>query len=223
VVIVPPDDTLEERAEAHGQPFNAKELVDQAKKHYASFKKDAEAWWRKAGPGSPDWRGFKRNMDDMGRETRRAARQAHRAVRNAHWSSHASPEIDYASHVLTMLMLPIFGLIIAALTVVWILAIISLVNTGAVFGWPLPVPIPLWAAILILIGIYSAVVGPLKMAIHGRGYLHDRRYYGWPGVLGGLVWLGCMILAFVLAYTYVPEVREFVANLPSILNQIVRR
>jgi phage shock protein PspC (stress-responsive transcriptional regulator) len=222
MVIIPPADTLEERAEAHGQPFNAQELVDQAKEHYANFKKDAEAWWRK-GPGSPDWKGFKRNMDDIGRETHRAARQARRAVRNAHWSFNASPEIDYASHVLTMLMLPIFGLIIGALTVVWILAIISLVNTGAVFGWPLPVPIPLWVAILILIGLYSAVVGPFKMAIHGRGYLHQRRYYGWPGLLGGLIWLGCMILAFVLAYTYVPEVRDFVANLPSMLNQIVRR
>jgi hypothetical protein len=119
-------------------------------------------------------------------------------------------------------MLPIFGLIIAALTVIWILAIISLVSTGAVFGWPLPVAIPLWAGILILIGLYSAVVGPFKMAIHGRGYLHEGRYYGWP-VLGGLVWLGCLILAFMLAYAYVPEVRDFVENLPSILNQIVRR
>ena len=76
---------------------------------------------------------------------------------------------------------------------------------------------------MILLAVYGALIGPFKMAFYGRGYFYLGRYYGWPGVLGGLVWLGCMILAFVFAYSYVPEVRDFVENLPSILNNAVRR
>jgi phage shock protein PspC (stress-responsive transcriptional regulator) len=88
MIIIPPADTLEEHAEAYGLPFNAQELVDQAMKQYANFKKDAGEWWRKAGPGSADWKWFKRNIKDAHRETYRAARQARRTVRNASWSSY---------------------------------------------------------------------------------------------------------------------------------------
>jgi phage shock protein PspC (stress-responsive transcriptional regulator) len=228
MIVIPPADTFEEQAEAHGKPFNAQELVDQARKHYADFKKDTETWWRKT--GSPDWEKFKQNMPewkrkmkDMPWETHRAARQARPRSAPRAPAPCASPQVDYASHVLSMVMFPIFGLVMAALTVVWILAIISVLNTGAVFGWPLPVAVPLWAAILVLIALYSALIGPFKIALQGRGYIHEGRYYGWPSVLGGLVWLGCMILAFVIAYAYVPEVREFVENLPSALSRLVRR
>jgi len=215
-IIIPPASTFEERAEAHGQPFNAQELVGQAKEYYSTFKKGAENWWRQT--GSRDWIHFKRNVR---KETDSAYRQACRAVRNAHWSFYASPEVDRALHVLTIVALPIFALIIAGLTVIWILAAISLVYTGAVFGWPLPVAVPLWVGILMLLALYAAVVGPFKMAFQGRGYYHGGRYYGWPGVLGGLVWLACVTLGFGFAYTYIPEVRDAVDNLPSILNHVV--
>ena len=215
MIVIPEAETFEQRAEAHGLPFNAQELVDEAKKHYSNFKKDAEQWWRRSGPGSPNWKLFNRNAR---REAHRAARQARRAFRSARWPVYPSPEVDPAMHVLSLVLLPVFGLVVAALTVLWILAIISLVNTGAVFGWPVPVAIPIWAAILILIALYSAIVGPFKMAFHGRGY-----YSGLPGVLGGMVWLACMVLAFAFSYTYIPEVREFVQNLPSTLNDLVRR
>ena len=210
MIIIPTAETSAETAEAYGLPFNAQELVDQAKKDYEKFKRD----WKTSGSG--DWREFKRNLRNLRRET-------HRAMRRAKWSFHASPDVDHVSHVLSVVALPIFGLIIAAFTVIWILAVISLVNTGAVFGFPLPVAVPLWAGILILLALYGVAVGPFKMAFHGRGYYYQGRYYGWPGVLGGLVWMACLILAFAYAYAYIPEVRDFVENLPSIVNNAVRR
>ena len=44
MVVVPHAATSEERAAAHGQPFNAQELIDQAKRNYTRFK------------GSRDWK-----------------------------------------------------------------------------------------------------------------------------------------------------------------------
>jgi phage shock protein PspC (stress-responsive transcriptional regulator) len=213
--VIPEADTLEECAEAHGQPFNAQGLVEEAKKHSSNFQKSAEDWWKKT--GSPDWRYFKRNFR---RESGRAAWQARRAMRRASFSFNPSPDVDHASHILAVVMLPFFGLVVAALTVVWIFAVISLVNTGAVFGWPLPLAVPLWVAILALLALYGAVVGPFRVALEGRGYFRGGRYYGWPGVVGGLVWLVCLALAFAFAYAYIPEVHALVDNVSA---QVVNR
>ncbi len=139
------------------------------------------------------------------------------------WAQGAPPpKMDNASQIVTAVMLPVFGIIIAVLTVIFILALISLVTTGAVLGWPVPVGIPLSAGILILVVLYSAVIGPFKAAFRGW-HRWEGRYYGLPAVWGGTVWLGCLILGFWLAFNYVPEVRYFVESLPSILNDLVRR
>ena len=64
--VIPPADTSEERAAAHGQPFNAQELIDRAKKNYADF------------TDSHDWR----------RRWRREQRAWRRQWRAARWQSH---------------------------------------------------------------------------------------------------------------------------------------
>ena len=221
MIIIPYAETSEERAEAYGLPFNAQELVDQARKHYANFKKDSEEWWRKSGPGGKDWKEWKRSMRRAAHQARRTARQT---ARQARWWAQGAPppKMDNASQIVTAVMLPVFGIIIAVLTVIFILALISLVTTGAVLGWPVPVGIPLWAGILILVVLYSAVIGPFKAAFRGW-HRWEGRYYGLPAVWGGTAWLGCLILGFWLAFNYVPEVRYFVESLPSILNDLVRR
>jgi len=216
MIIIPYAETSEERAEAYGLPFNAQELVDQARKHYANFKKDSEEWWRKSGPGGKDWKEWKRNMRQAAKQARRTARQAR------WWAQGPPPKLDSASQIVTAVMLPVFGIIIAVLTVLFVLSLISVVTTGAVLGWPVPVGIPLWAGILILVVLYSSVVGPFKAAFRGW-HRWDGHYYRWPAVWGGMVWLGCLVLGFWLAFTYVPEVRYFVESLPSILNDLVRR
>jgi phage shock protein PspC (stress-responsive transcriptional regulator) len=59
--VIPYASTSEERAAAHGLPFNAQELVDQAKKHYAGFRDNVKWKW--------DWRrqrrGWKREFRAM--------------------------------------------------------------------------------------------------------------------------------------------------------------
>jgi phage shock protein PspC (stress-responsive transcriptional regulator) len=61
MIVVPHAETSEERAAAHGTPFSAKEVIDQAKKNYESFRNNKE--WKK------QWR-------YMRREWRRTWRQS---------------------------------------------------------------------------------------------------------------------------------------------------
>jgi phage shock protein PspC (stress-responsive transcriptional regulator) len=224
LIIIPYAETSEERAEAYGLPFNAQELIDQAKKHYANFKKDSEEWWQKSGPGGKEWKELKQNVRNAARQARRTARHARWTARHARrWAQEPPPpKMDNASQIVTAVMLPVFGIIIAVFTVIFILALISLASTGALFGWPVPVGIPLWAGILILVVLYSAVVSPFKAAFRGW-HPWAGRYYGLPAVWGGTVWLGCLIFGSWLAYNYVPEVRYFVESLPAIFNDLVRR
>ena len=42
--VVPTAKTAEERAAARGLPFNAQELVEQAKRHYADMKESHQRW-----------------------------------------------------------------------------------------------------------------------------------------------------------------------------------
>ena len=53
--VIPPADTSEEKAAAHGQPFNAQELIDRAKQQYASFA-DSHGWRRRWRREQRAWR-----------------------------------------------------------------------------------------------------------------------------------------------------------------------
>ena len=64
--VIPSADTSEERAAAHGQPFNAQELIDRAKQNYANF------------AGRHDW----------GRQWRREHRAWRRQWRAVRWQPH---------------------------------------------------------------------------------------------------------------------------------------
>src|SRR5512137_743287 len=78
--VVPVAGTPEERAAARGLPFSAQELIDEAKRHYATLEKELQgpwaSWKARWGPG---WRARRR-------EARHAAREAKRAWQ-ASWST----------------------------------------------------------------------------------------------------------------------------------------
>lgn len=204
-VVIPPATTSEQRAAAHGLPFNAQELIDQAKRNYAEFKSQNKDWRR-------EWR-----------RQRRQWRAQWRATVGRPWWGPPPTAVPpgYATQVLAGIFVPIFSIINAALLVLLAIAIISLVNHGAVFGWPLPAGIPLWAGILILVLAYNVITSPL--------HLHTARHFGygyggyaqaWLGVWGGIFWLGFTALFFWLAYQHIPEVHDFIQRFPEILRNI---
>lgn len=177
MMLIPEADTMQDKAAAHGEPFNAQELVNRAKAEYQrwsvhlSSAHEAHAW-----------------SHEMRRAWKRERKTMYRAARTRRRN-------------------PFFGMLHGALAVVWILALISLITTGAIFGWAIPASIPLWIAIVLLFILYHAVTGPMRGATHTA--YRDEQYTEWDGVGDGLTVL-FLAIAFVWAYLHLPAVHDFV-------------
>jgi phage shock protein PspC (stress-responsive transcriptional regulator) len=200
--VIPYAETSEERAAAHGLPFNAQQLVERAKRQYHEFRS-----------GRMQRRAWRRRH----RELRRAQRREWRHATQYDWEDAAPPQQAplYATQVLAGFMVPIFGILRAALFVAGALAFISLVTTGLVFGWPLPSGIPLWAGLLILMLVYAAIAGPIRFASRASYSAMTGYRYGWFAAGDGLLWLGFTVVFFWIAYHYVPGVQAMLQSLPN--------
>lgn len=201
ISVIPYAETSEEHAAAHGVAFNTQEFINQAKEHYSEFKKEGEQWKQRAKEKRREWQ-----------------RSWRRTFRNSpHWWGPAPPP----PHPLAAAVLPIFGIVTAVLSLVWILAVWSLVSTHTVFGWPLPFRFPLWVGIVILLVLLQAVTAPLKS-------MHYHTRYGYGNPLGCVIalcastaWLVFLTVAVWIAYNHVPEVHDFIQSLPYVWNNIV--
>ena len=134
--VVPSADTSEERAAAHGEPFNAQELVDRAKENYARFKDNHSR--------RNYWKWEHRQWKQQWRQQRLRRR---RAARQQGWPASAvPPPSGYGTQLLAGVMVPILSIAGALFFWLWIYAMISLVTTHEVFGQALPDDIPPGAA-----------------------------------------------------------------------------
>jgi len=196
MLAVPFANTDEEHAAAAGTPFNAQEVIDRAKKHYAEFK-DSKEWRR-------HWR-------QQRREWRR------RWHENAYWWGHNlqrnvnqfSGTVGYGGHLGATLLIPFLAVFNAVLFCVWIAAIVSLASTGAIFGWVVAGSIPLWVSILILMLFYSMISRPLRHARRAIYFNTGGHSYYWFAAWYEILSTGVLILVCWLAYTHVPEVHDF--------------
>ncbi len=194
MLAVPFANTGEEHAAAAGAPFNAQEVIDRAKKHYAEFK-DSKEWRR-------HWR-------QQRREWRR------RWHENAYWWGHNlqrnvfSGSAGYGGHLGAALLIPFLAVFNALLFCVCIAAIVSLATTGAIFGWVVAGSIPLWVSILILMIFYSMLSRPLRHARRAIYFNTGGHSYLWFAAWYEILSTGVLILVCWFAYTHVPEVHDF--------------
>jgi phage shock protein PspC (stress-responsive transcriptional regulator) len=198
--VIPPADTSEQRAAAHGQPFNARELIDRAKSQYAGF------------AAGKDWR-------RRWRREQRAWRQRWRASRwqpQAAWSAAPPAPGDYGTRIVSGAMVPILSIISVLFFWFWAWAVYSLVTTGQVLGQALPGDIPFWVGILVLVCVYHAVAWPLHFARRRAAYYSLGQYGGFIPAWDGALSLTFGILAVWMAYHYIPEVREVIKTLPDV-------
>ena len=122
---------------------------------------------------------------------------------------------SYGTQTVLGLTLPIFAVLHAAVFVACICALLSLLSTGAIFGWPLPSQLPVWASILILVWIYFMVTAPLR-ATRLMGHHWGGAHVGPWTALHGIFWLSFTVLFFWLAYHHIPEVHALIDSLPKI-------
>jgi phage shock protein PspC (stress-responsive transcriptional regulator) len=212
MLVVPFANTGEEHAAAAGAPFNAQEVIDRAKKHYAEFK-DSKEWRR-------HWRQQRREWRRRWHEG--AYWWGHNLQRNVHQvSTHAG----YGGHLGATLLIPFLALFNAVLFCVWIAAIVSLATTGAIFGWVVAGSIPLWASILILMVFYSILSRPLRHARKAIYFSTTGHNYLWFIAWYEILSTGVLILVCWYAYSHVPQVHEFfqhfVQNVTTMWNNIV--
>lgn len=195
--VVPTAKTAEERAAARGLPFNAQELVEQAKHHYADLK-DSHQRWR----------------DQRRRSTERAFWRSgeKRAYEEPQSRPFERPQSGYGARVAAGVVLPLISVISAVLTVAAIFTAVSLLTTGEILGWSPPLQVPPWAALLAVIAAYALIAAPLR-AVRYASYeaLGPRR--GWFVFWDGALWLALVILAWWIAANFVPGVSEFFQHL----------
>lgn len=190
--VVPDAKTAEERAAARGQPFNAQELVDRAKRHYAELREQGSRW-------QDDWR------------RRRRARRRQRAAEREREFWRRAGDLEYHGYgmrVLAGFLVPVFTALSAALFVAFVLVVLSLVLTGGILDWSLPSKIPVWAGALVVAMAYFAVNAPLRAASRASYEATAGSRHGWLAAADGLLWIGFVALLFWIAWLAVPDVRS---------------
>jgi succinate dehydrogenase/fumarate reductase cytochrome b subunit len=203
--VVPYAQTSEEHAAAHGLPFNARALVERAKEQAAQFASSSE-WRRSRAAWRASWR--------RSRAERRAARAAAPTPPPSPPPSQAAPSRPpYAAHILTGIVLAVLGVFLAVFTFVWVVALVSLVTTGAILGWILPLQVPFWIAVLALVLLYNLVAWPIKAVRHavyrpGGGY-----HPTWVGAWDGVAVLALVLVLGWWAYHHLANVHDFLEPL----------
>jgi phage shock protein PspC (stress-responsive transcriptional regulator) len=205
--IVPYANTPEELAAARGLPFNARVLVEQAKLKAAQLADAAAhaAMHNHSREARAQWKAEWRKARAEWRQEWRRSRAHWRAYR---WAGAPAgslpptppPPMPPLAHLISGLICAALGLVGALVTLAWLLALFSLVTTGAVFGW-MPLHVPLWVAIIGLIVVYQAVVWPLRAVRHGmmpRFYGYTYPWYPWHAFWDALV--GLLLLALAVWY-----------------------
>ena len=180
MLIIPAADTMQERAAAHGEPFNAQEVVSRVQQEYAHLSArfaDKHEWHK--------WKHEMKRERKEWRNWRHASRAAYRR----------RPSL-------------LLGLIRGAFAVGLIIALVSLITKSAVFGWPIPAGIPIWFAVILLFILYHAVTGPMRgsgYSCEDNTYVYSE----WDGLSDGFMLL-FLAIAFGWAYLHVPEFYFFV-------------
>lgn len=202
-IVVPPATTPAEKAAVTGFPATAEEYIRRAKAgYYAGLKRFQDREARRA------WkRRFRREM-------RRAA-DRWQCEWHGFWRRSPRPSVAVA------IMAPIASLLVAAIGILWLLALISLIAKHAVFGVAVPAGTPLWLAVLVLLLAYLCVVWPFKVMRHAAWW-HDG--YGWrrsapAAAWDGVVWLAVFVTLFWLATHHRPALNEAFHGLMAALHQ----
>ena len=222
--VVPYAQTSEQHAAAHGWPFNAEELIARAKAHYAEFKKSSK-WERQ------QWRAQQRMWKTQNKQWKQQSRDWERYGSTQGfpppppqgWSGvqpPPPPSMSYANQVLSGVFGPLADLVGALLFVGFLFALFSIVTHHRVFWWPLPIDVPSWMGIVLLIVVYQAVVAPLRRARYSA-YYGSPFANGWWAVLGALVWIAFVMAMAWQVWLHWGQITDFVQGFASTLHGVI--
>lgn len=208
--LIPSAHTSEEWAAAHGVPFNAQEVIDRAKREYTHFTENGPPWqWSR-------WQRRQWKRDMRARWRGWSGRYAWNGYGAAAQPGPAGP-VTYAGAMVGGLFAIIFGFVHVVLMIVFISLLFTLVTAGTLGYWMLPANVEVWQAVVVLCVTYALISLPLR-ALRWAAYGGRHPYWGYRGG-DGFVTLVFFGLAAWFAWTYVPEARHVMENLPDALVQ----
>ena len=202
IFAMPIASTSEEMAAAHGAPFNAQEVIDRAQREYTRFTEENAPHWRRQA------RAWRRSMREQARHWRHS------------WDWDGVPEappaqpVGYITRIFGGLFALVFSVVAAALLIGFLVALFSLLNTGAVLGWTPPGDIPNWLAIVILCIAYAALSSPIRHLRRGSYAAASGLRYRHGGA-DELITLLAILAGGAIAYQLVPEFRDWMQHLPD--------
>ena len=184
--VIPYAETPEQRAAARGQTFSARDLIEQAKRNYADLRTNPE--WKR------QWR----------RQQREWQRKWRHATTPFAWNARAT----YGSQVWASATAPVFGLINAALALTLIFALFQLTTTHAVLGVPLPSGVPLWAGIVVVIGLYQVIATPFIAAHRAAANPAMPGLVIWMSPITNIFWMIAIGYGMWYGYHHVPAIHD---------------
>jgi phage shock protein PspC (stress-responsive transcriptional regulator) len=215
--VVPYAQTSEEHAAARGVPFNARALVERAKQQAAHFANGA-SWRRSRAEWRQEWRRSRAEWRAHWRQARDEWRHG-RAGMPPPPGPGSAPRAPYIAHVVTGVILAVLGIVLAAFVIGWLAILVSLVVTGAVFGWVLPHHAPLWVALVIVLLAYPLIAWPIRAIRHGlyrdAATFHGPSLAAWDGVVG----IAIVALLIWYGYHHVEAVQDLIDHLARLWNQ----
>jgi phage shock protein PspC (stress-responsive transcriptional regulator) len=225
--VIPFAQTSEQHAAAHGWPFNAEELINRAKTHYAAFK-ESEKWRRR------QWREERRMWNDQRKQWKQERKAWERSGAYGApppppppWSgaqpAGANPNpanMSYSSQVMHGALSPLVELVGALLFIAFLFALFSLATKHRIFGWGMPYEVPWWVGVLVLIVVYRAIVAPLRQARYAA-YYGPNYGHGVLALVGVLLWLTVVSFCVWLAWHHWAEVQAFFQQLFSSIREFI--
>jgi phage shock protein C len=202
--VVPYANTSEDHAAAHGLPFTAQQLVQQAKRQYSEFKENAERRHR----SHREWRWQRRQRKQQWRQERWAMRHRMR------WGAPPPGDApDYGTQLLAGVLVPIAALINAVLVIALLVGIAQLLSRGTIFGWARPPGMPLWVGIVVLCILYGALATPLRAMRHAAYFARGSGPSAWAALWGSVLWLAFMALFLSMAWHFWPQLQHLLQQL----------
>jgi phage shock protein PspC (stress-responsive transcriptional regulator) len=204
--LIPYANTKEDMAAARGAPFNAQEVIDQAKKNYSDFKNKKE------------WRNYCRKQ-----------RQHWRFIwqQNGRWWQHsmhnnmaeAAQTATYGARVAAGILIPISSVISTLIFWAWALSIVSLLSTGAIFGWHVPAGnTPTWVLAIIMMILCGMTTAPFKIVRRAAFHFAGSPAEMWFGLWDSIVSIGLSLVIVWYAYHHFPEVQYFFEHFIEIMH-----
>lgn len=215
--VMPVAETAEEIAAAHGEPLNAREVIERAKKKSAEYARAAGAHakreWERCGPdvkraGDRAAAGFA----DAGQNAREFSQHLRdRARSRAAFRQRHDRPVSAGARIAGGVSLPLLSAVSAALFVAFIYALLSLLTSGQVMGFMPPHAMPMWVALVLLVVIYIAISGPIGVARRAsQRYANGGTRAGWATSTDALLWVLLVTLFFYLAWQYAPDAPRWV-------------